>query len=324
MAEFDHAGLLIDAQTLFSFKRIAETFDFDISLTSGVYDAIREWKMATPKGRVIVLIDDATVLPSLVEAEADSPETQTLMISACHAKMLASLKALQCLIPLYYFHIQFGAYDAASFHRVSAEGPISYLLRRHHLNLSQSLWVAPCPKNQRHTVPFGIPYISATEFYRVGGWDLASKLRQFKLDNASLPTWMEHFRTLNSKEDVKINTIDAKIAETVPLEADRRSAFQQAEPSSLDLGWVQVSEEVSFGRVHGCCFPPAGTPSKKRDSNEADLKVAATISPSKRPKLDSAIETIVVHSSSSIPVVEIPSQDTATSEVVIIDSQSSQ
>jgi hypothetical protein len=330
VSEFQHPGLIVDAQTILTFKlRKTEDFGFDVSLVPGVFDSLKEWKMMAPKGRVIVLIDDDAVLPSLVTAEADSPEVQLLMIRSCHEQIFSCLQTLQCNIPLYYYHIHFGAFEPKSFHKLTGPGPISWICRRHRLLLSKSLWIAPCPKNSTTYIPFGIPYIAATEFFATSGWDMASKLRQFRIMNPSLPDWLSCISPLSSSPQEPFeadHSIDLEQEETrvMPLEAERQSLLQDNPDKAND--WIMVSEDISFGRVHGCWFPPIQKNKKRRSSTENGSDFIANASPApKRPQdPSSALVIEIKDSSSSIPIFDIASQEAPSTKIVIeIDTQDS-
>jgi hypothetical protein len=319
-------ALIIDAQTIITFnRRKGEDYGFEASLLPNVFEGIRDWKMATPGGRVIVIVDDEAVLPVLVREESDSPETQLFMIRSCHQQILSCLSSLECLIPLYYYHIQFGAFDINSFHRITNPGPIAWLLRRHHLLPHRSLWIAPCPKNVIQVVPFGIPYMSATEFFATGGWDFQSKLRQFLIPNPSLPPWLSFLS--NPPETQAIcgeegaHSIDPNDKEShfLPLEAERRSLLQ-AHPEQANQ-WFSVLEEISFGRTHGCWFPPSN-PNKKRRATAAPEILETSPSSKRSTPAPQASQAIEIHDSSSIPVLDL---DTPTIEgqdgAIVIDSQ---
>ena len=311
-----HPALFMDAQTVLNFH--AREMAFDISVVSGVLENIREWKSLNPDSRVIILIDDDTVLPSRIAAEADSPETQSHLIHHCHQQMVANIANLHSLTPIYYYHIQYGAFDAQSFHRLASLGPVSWLLRRHRLDLSNSLWVAPCPKNTPHTVPFGISYISATEFFPTGGWDMASKLRQFSLSNSSLPEWLAPVlpKTITHNTLHRYQDEETRIKPSFrPLEAERRSLLQ-SDPT-LSNTWITVSEEISFGRAHGCAFPPHQLPDKKRRSTSE----IASPSPSKKPSSAPSSDFIEIHDSRSIPIGSTSETTDDSAQVIVIDSQ---
>lgn len=275
-------------------------FDFSVELVSGIESNLTEWLQDEPNSHIIVLIDDETFLPAAVAGHADSPETQALLIRMCHEQALDALKGLKLSFPIYYYHVHFGAFDEKDFQRTASLGPIAWLQRRHSLALASSLWVAPCPKNALHAVPWDIPYISATEFFAVASWDLASKLRQFRMQNASLPTVL---RQGTGSSDVALNEGVQTSIHFVswPLEAERRSLVQ--ENSSLASEWITVSEEISFGRTHGCIFQPLVS-AKKRPGAPLEESV---LSPSKRTSSPSKAEIIEVHDSSSIPIEAEPS-----------------
>lgn len=303
--DFEHPALLIDAQTIISFKqRAGEDFGFDVVVVPHVYENIRDWKKITPGGRVVVIIDDEVVLPAMVTAESDSPETQLLVIHTCHKQIMDCLAELECHVPIYYYHIQFGAFEPQSFHHLANLGPISWLLRRHHIDLSRSLWVAPCPKNLTHNVPFSIPYISATEFFSAGGWDMESKLRQFRVVNTSLPPWLDilHTRSIDDvSNNASVHSIDLENMKPdfVPLEVERRLHLQ-TNPTQINR-WISVSEEISFGRTHGCSFPPSD-PNKKRP---AGIHVECPVSNAKRSSLPKGDDPIQIYDESSITVIDL-------------------
>lgn len=299
--EDSRPALFVDAQSIMSFKwKDDSEFDFSVELVSGIEANLTEWLEDEPKGHVIVLIDDETFLPAAVAGHADSPETQALLIRMCHEQALDALKGLKLVFPLYYYHVHFGAFDEKDFQRTVALGPVAWLQHRHSLSLSSSLWVAPCPKNALHAVPWDIPYISATEFFAVGSWDLASKLRQFRMQNTSLPSVLRQ-GTGASAVAPKEGSQAANQHVAWPLEAERRSLVQ--DDPLLASEWTMVSEEISFGRTHGCIFQPLVS-AKKRAGAPLEESV---LSPSKRTSNPSTSEIIEVHDSSSIPIEAEPS-----------------
>jgi hypothetical protein len=321
-------ALLIDAQVLFSFRlQSSDAFLFDLKVVDNAREMIQAWNDSNSKGKVIVLIDDTTVLPSLVQAEADSPETQALMIRSCHSQMISALAQLQCKLPVYYYHIHFGAFDNKSFQRLSALGPSSWLLYRHHINPSLSLWVAPCPKNSPYHVPLGVPYISGTEFFSTSGWDLASKLRQFRLPSTSLPSWMAPIMPSSNINDgvVDLDEDDGESNIAIPLEAERRTQLQTDATGELAEKWILVNEEISFGRSHGCAFPPASVTTKKRKAvTKTDELDSIETAPHKKAKTESlSSPPIQIGGSSSVPVIDLSSQDHSSNSVVVLDSQES-
>ena len=323
ISEKARPALFLDAQSIMSFKwKDDSEFNFTVETVSGIGENVREWLENEPNGRVIVLIDDETFLPAVVSGHADSPETQALLIRMCHEQALDALQNLCLKVPLYYYHVHFGAFDPKDFQRTASLGPIAWLLRRHSLSLSSSLWVAPCPKNALHPVPWDIPYISATEFFSTGGWDIASKLRQFGMSNTSLPTGLRSPSiSVISSSSLSSASIDGPYW---PLEAERRSIIQES--SSKVKDFIAVTEDISFGRTHGCIFPPLQS-SKKRTSNiEADLLEnlhgESLLSPTKRSCSATSEDIIEINESSSIPINTEHANSSSPSTVIEIDSQS--
>lgn len=307
-------ALFIDAQSIMSFKwKDDSEFDFSIELVSGIAENVQEWIETEPNGHVIVLFDDETFLPAAVAGHADSPETQALLIRMCHDQALEALKNLHFNFPLYYYHVHFGAFDSKDFQRTAQLGPVAWLLRRHSLLLSASLWVAPCPKNALHTVPWDIPYISATEFFSTGGWDLASKLRQFRMTNSSLPQALRQVSSNGPAQPQGTAPLSSRMV-TWPLDAERRSAVQDNSSSAHD--WITVTEDIAFGRTHGCVFPPL-QPAKKRAGTPIEDLVS---SPSKRAATLPSSEIIEIHDSASIPIDPEMTITSSAASIVGLDS----
>lgn len=309
-------ALLIDAQSMWNFSATGDVA-FGASIVPGVLNSVTEWISLNSDSVVIVLIDDNTVLPSRIAAEADSPDIQSMLISGCHQQMFHNLTELCCPFPIYYYHVQFGAFDEQSFHRVSSPGPISWLLRRHHINLSQSLWIAPCPKNTPYSVPFGISYLPAAEFFAGDGWDMPSKIRRYSMSSHSLPDWLLPSAIVPTNQPNSSITEATNFPKVQPLEAERRSQLENN--PTLSNSWILTSEEISFGRVHGCAFPPHNLVDKKRRATDE----IPSPSPLKRVATAGHFENaIVIRDSSSIPTSSEPEPVRGASDgVILIDSQ---
>lgn len=309
--ERSHPGLFLDAQAMMSFQfKKGSEFDFEITIAPGIADNVREWMAKEPNGRVIVMIDDETFLPATISDNADSPETQSLLIQMCHDQMMLALSSIRLEVPLYYYHVKFGAFEPKDFQRANSLGPVAWLLRRHQLSLENSLWVSLCPKNETQSVPWGIAYIPASEFFSTETWDMDSKLRRSRVPNTSLPEFATEIVGKKVPTDEKSN---AKARISPPLFAERLTALEANAGMAND--WIPTSEEISFGRVHGCIFPPFQS-AKKRASD-----VDAEQCQPKRPAKQQAPQSIILIDSSSMPIdVDANSDVKPKQEAIVVDS----
>ena len=207
---FMELALFIDASCIFAFTQPTEGEELNLEkrnliLSSEVFKIeknLQEFYELQPNATVIVLIDEGSFFPVLLEAEP-SLEVKEKVIQSWRNQLKSQFENWATVLQkdIHYVIAEYSSLEPTSFFLFPNPGMFAFSQFIHNIDLKRSILVT---KEDSLSLGFSAGFssvINSADFFVESGWDMASKLRKYANNfSQHYPDFLESIEFLHSQE----------------------------------------------------------------------------------------------------------------------------